>query len=289
MFDLLLLTVVVVWGVNFAVLRAAYRSFHPIAFNAVRFFISAVTLSALMRWRGVSFHLERGDRRRMLWLGLVAHTVYQFLFVLGLARTRAANAALIMALTPVFAYLIGVSGKRERFSPGVLGGIILSLAGVSAIVVFGASGFELAGSWRGDLMLIAAAFCWGWYTAQSTRLLPKYGALRVTVLTIIIGTSVLIPLSVPWLVQQDWSGIEASAWLGLAYSSLLSVVYAYWIWAYALSEIGVAHTAIFNNVTPIVALFAGWSMLGERPLPAQAAGILLVVTGVFMVRSRAQV
>ena len=285
-FDLLLLTAILVWGINFAVLKLAYRSFHPIAFNAVRFFISAVTLSLLMRSRGMSFRIDRHDWNPMLRLGFLAHTVYQFLFVLGVAKTRAANAALIMALTPVFAYLIGVWMKRERFSPGVLSGIILSLVGVSTIVVFGSSGVELAGTWRGDLMLIAAAFCWGWYSAESARLLAKYGALRLTVVTIVIGTALMIPLSIPWLLEQNWSAVPFSGWLSLAYSALLSIVYGYCIWAYALSRIGVAHTAVFNNITPIVALLAGWYMLGERPFAAQLAGVFLVITGVFMVRSR---
>jgi len=39
-------------------------------------------------------------------------------------------------------------------------------------------------------------------------------------------------------------------------------------------------------VTPIVALAAGWIVLGERPVGAQLIGVVLVLTGVFMVRSR---
>src|SRR5438093_5909905 len=62
------------------------------------------------------------------------------------------------------------------------------------------------------------------------------------------------------------------AWLGLGYSALLSIVYCYFIWAHALNRIGVAHTAVFSNVTPIVALAAGWALLGERPLAAQLIG-----------------
>jgi len=48
----------------------------------------------------------------------------------------------------------------------------------------------------------------------------------------------------------------------------------------------VARTSVFNNITPIVALFAGWLVLAEKPLPAQLAGVALVLIGVFIVRSR---
>jgi len=59
----------------------------------------------------------------------------------------------------------------------------------------------------------------------------------------------IIPLSIPWLINQDWSGIASGAWVGLGYSALLSIVYSYFVGAYALSRIGVAHTSVFNNVT----------------------------------------
>jgi len=35
-----------------------------------------------------------------------------------------------------------------------------------------------------------------------------------------------------------------------------------------------------------VALFASWILIGETPLLAQFAGVVLVLVGVFMVRSR---
>jgi drug/metabolite transporter (DMT)-like permease len=57
------------------------------------------------------------------------------------------------------------------------------------------------------------------------------------------------------------------------------------VWAYAIDKIGIAHTSVFNNVTPIVALFAGWLVLAETPVIAQLGGVGLVLIGVFMVRS----
>jgi drug/metabolite transporter (DMT)-like permease len=191
-----------------------------------------------------------------------------------------------MALTPVFAYLVGVVANRERFSAAVLSGIIVSIAGVVSIVCFSAEQITFNSTWRGDLMMIVSAFFWGWYSAESTRLLPKYGAIRLTVTAMIAGTAILIPISLPWLFDQHWSGIPKSAWIGLGFSALLSLAYAYFVWAFALSRIGVAHTAVYANVTPIVALVAGWILLGEEASATQLAGMALVLTGVFIVRSR---
>jgi len=284
--DALLLSTVLIWGFNYAIVKMTFRYFHPIAFNAVRFTVSSAAMFLVLKMRGEGLRIASHDIRRILWLGFIANAFYQFLFVLGLARTGAGNGALIMALSPVFAFLIGVAMGRERFSRGVLIGIIMSLAGVAAIVAFGSEGISFAGSWRGDLLMMAASICWGWQSAESTRLLGKYGPIRLTVATMIAGTAMMVPMSLPWIIAQPWPSIAPIAWLGLGYSALLSIAYGYFVWAHALNTIGVARTSVFNNLTPIVALLAGWLLLGENPLASQIAGVVLVLVGVFIVRSR---
>src|SRR6266498_3672507 len=107
--DFLLITAVLIWGFNFALMKVMYRYFHPITFNAVRFVISSITMMLVLKFRGENLHIDRRDIPRTLWLGFLANTCYPVLFVLGLDRTTAGNAALLMALTPVFAFLIGVA------------------------------------------------------------------------------------------------------------------------------------------------------------------------------------
>lgn len=284
--DFLLMTTVLVWGLNFPLMKLMYRHFHPIVFNAIRFPIASITMLLLLKVRGDKLYVDNRDRRSVFSLGLIANTLYPFLFVLGLDRTTSGNAALLMALTPVFAFLIGVAMKRERFSSGILTGIVLSMSGAAAIVIFGNSELSLTSAWIGDLLMISSAVCWGWQSAWSTRLLPKYGPIRLTVFMMVAGTAIMVPLSIPWLLQQNWSQIPYTAWLGLAYSAWLSITYGYFMWAYALNAIGVAHTSVFNNLTPVVALLAGWLLLAEQPSIWQLTGVVLVLVGVFMVRSR---
>ncbi len=284
--EILLISAVIIWGLNFAVMKLMYRYFHPITFNAIRYVISSITMMTVLKARGENLRIEREDVGGILGLGFLANTLYPFIFVLGLDKTKAGNAALLMALSPVFAFLIGVAMKRERFVPGVLTGIILSLAGAAAIVGFGSSKVSFTGAGAGDLLMIAAAVCWGWQSAASTRFLPKYGAVRLTVSLMVAGTAFMLPLSIPWLAAQNFRPIPPRAWFGLGYSALLSITYSYFVWAYALSRIGVSHTSIFNNVTPIVAVLAGWLLLGEQPSLSQFGGVVLVLAGVFIVRSR---
>ena len=283
--DLLLLSVVAVWGLNFAVMKQIYRTLHPLAFNALRFVLTSAAMLAVVKLRGGPLAVERRDLPEIFGLALVSHTVYQFLFALGLDWTRAGNSAILMSLSPLFAYVVGLSRGRERFRRRVLGGILLSAAGVAAVTLSGRARVGFGSTWPGDLMTLGAALCWGYYTGSAGRLVEKYGAVRLTVVVMLAGTAVLVPASLPWVARQDWRHIGAATWLGIAYASFLSIVYGYFAWTYALGRVGVSRTAVFSNVTPIVALAASWAVLGEQPIAAQLAGVILILTGVFLVRA----
>jgi drug/metabolite transporter (DMT)-like permease len=135
-------------------------------------------------------------------------------------------------------------------------------------------------------MILAAAFCWGWYSGSTVRLVAKYGALRLTFWLMLTGTLFLVPPLVPFMARQEWFSIPAAGWFGFAYSTLFAIVYCYLGWSYAIKHVGAARTAIYANVTPVTALVSAWLMLGERLVAAQLLGAALILTGVFIVRAQ---
>ncbi len=282
--EVLMLSVPLIWGMNFSIMKGLYAWFDPLAFTALRFTVGVITLTLFMRFRDHSLAVDRSDLPALIGLGFLSNTIYQFLFVIGLANTKAGNGGLLMASTPVFAYLMGLVLKRERFSRQVLGGILLSTAGVAAIVLFGDKEVSLGANWRGDGMILAAAVCWGWYTGSASRLILKYGALRVTYWLMLSGTLLLIPPVLPSIFRQDWGAVPIVGWLSFAYSAFLSIVYCYVVWSYAIQRVGVARTAVYSNITPLIALLGGWMLLGEKPVPGQILGIAFILAGVFLVR-----
>ena len=284
--DLAMVSVVIIWGLNFSVMKGLYEYFHPLAFTFLRFLVAVVALTVVMRALGVSLAVDRQDLPTLAALGILSNTIYQILFVNGLATTTAGNAGLLMASTPVFAYLTGVFLKREQFRRSVLGGIVLSMMGVAAIMIFGNREIALGTNWKGDVLVLAAAILWGLYSGGAVRLIMKYGALRVTLWLMITGTLGLVPLLFPWAVHQDWTAVPLRGWIAFAYSTFLSIVYSYVVWSHGIQRIGVSRTVIYSNVTPIVALFGAWLLLGERAAMGQFAGVALILTGVFVVRSQ---
>lgn len=277
---------VFVWGVNFAVVKRALEAFDPLAFNALRYPIASAFVFLVLRAQGPLGLPERRDVPRILVLGVLGNVVYQMAFILGLDRTLAGHASLILALTPVFtAFLSAVTG-HERPGPRTWAGAALAAAGV-ALVTGSALGLG-DGDTRalvGDLILLGAAFAWALYTVGARPIVQKYGSVQTTAWTLWVGTLGLVLMGVPGLAGQDWAVVGAWEWGGLLFSAILSIGLAYLIWYRGVERIGNTRTAIFSNLTPLVALAVGALWLGERPGALALVGVVVTLSGVLLVRA----
>ena len=70
----------------------------------------------------------------------------------------------------------------------------------------------------------------------------------------------------------------------MAASSLLALALAYMIWYTAVQKIGSARTAVYSNLTPIVAMVVAAVWLGERITGQQLLGAALILSGIAVTR-----
>jgi drug/metabolite transporter (DMT)-like permease len=283
--DLAIFALVLIWGANFSVVKASLEEFSPLAFNALRFILASVILLLVLRPTLATVSLQPGDLRKFVGLGLLGNVVYQMLFIFGVHWTLAGNAALMLATVPIFVSLFSTILGHEKIGWTGWLGVTLSVAGIG-LVVWGGHGSVEFGSEtvRGDLTMLAAAVAWSAYTVGAAPLVRRYGPLRATAGTMWIGTVVLVLLSVPALVAQDWSHISAGAWGGLMFSGGLSIALAYIIWYYGVRHLGSSRTAVYSNTVPLVALAVAWVTLGETPTWTQLAGAAAILGGVLLAK-----
>ena len=283
--DLMLLGLVLVWGVNFSVVKRALEEMSPLSFNALRFALATTLILILLRGTGENLSFPRRDWGRLLLLGAVGHTAYQLLFINGIARTTASNSSLILATTPIFVALLSAVLRIERVRGLAWLGILLCFGGIALIVQGSGKGVGLASrTLGGDLMTLAATICWATYTVLSKPLLERYSPLKLTTLTMMMGTVVLLLLSLPELAQQDWGLVSWQGWLGLAYSFSLAIALGYIVWYTGVRRIGAARTAVYSNLIPIVGVATAWLTLGERLVPLQIVGAAVVLVGIYLTR-----
>jgi drug/metabolite transporter (DMT)-like permease len=278
-----MLLVCLIWGANFSVTKLALAEIPPLAFTALRFGASSVLMWAVLRLAEGPAELPRRTWLRLALLGVVGNTLYQLGFILGLDRTTASNSALLLAAMPTVVTVMAGALGLEHITARMRWGTAIATAGVVLVVVSRGVGFS-RGTLAGDLLTVAAVLCWAAYTLGLRTLPASITPLRVTTLTMLTGTPGLVLAGLPELARLDWGAVGPAGWAGLAYSSLFSLVLAYLLWNTSVRNVGASRTSIFMCVTPLVAVTAAWLLLGERPVPMQGIGAVLIVAGVLLSR-----
>jgi len=295
--DVLLVLMVLAWGANYSLMKWAFTDVPPLAFNAMRMALaSAVFLAAIrqVRRRAAArppaarsvFHtanpLTARDRWDLVWLGLVGHYGYQMCFALGVARTHASNAALILGATPVAVAVLSTSLGHDRVRPLHWLGAAVSAAGVYLVVGRGAAfgGTTLVG----DLLMVAALGCWATYTLGSARVMARHSPLYVTGITMAIGTAVYALGAIPDLLSTPWAAVRPVTWMLLVVSALLALNFGYVVWNAAVQRLGAPHAAIYSNLVPLAALIVAATWLGEPLTPTKWAAAGFVIGGVVLTR-----
>lgn len=281
-----LLALVLFWGVNFSLVKLALRDLTPLAFTSLRFLLASGVLWVFLKAGGDRVRINRLHWPVVIGLGLVGTTVYQVLFIYGIAWTLAGNASLILATTPVFTTLLSLIFRQERSNPTAVFGVGLSVLGIALVVLGGPAGVSFgAGTLRGDLAVLVAAAAWSVYTVGSVPLVHRYGVVPVTAATMWVGTAGLLIVSLPALVGQDWTAVHTISWLAVLYSGAFAIATAYFLWYFCVRQIGSTRTAVYTNFTPVVALLVAWPALGEVPTALQAAGAAGIIVGSILVRA----
>ena len=282
---LMLIAMSFVWGINFPIIKGALTELSPPSFNAIRFTTASLLLLVLLYFREKNFSIRRDNIGRFILLALVGNTVYQLFFIHGIARTTASNSSLILATTPIFTALLSSILKVEKITKPIVQSIIISFAGI--ILVIAGSGKPLMltdQTLLGDLLTIANPICWATYTVLSKPLLKIYTPLKLTSLTMTMGTIPLVLLSIPSLNAENWSIVPTQAWLGLAFSAFFAIGIGYLMWYTGVSVIGNARTALYQNLVPVFAVASAWVLLSEKMSPIQIMGASLVFISLYLVQ-----
>jgi drug/metabolite transporter (DMT)-like permease len=282
--DLLLLITSTIWGVNYTVVKYGTGVMDPLAYNGARVALAAVVFGWIA-WRRAGPSVSRRDMWILLGLGVLGNGVYQLLFVVGVAHTRAGSAAIVLASAPVFIALLGRFLGIERVGLRGYGGVLLSILGIALVIMGGAARPTGDSTLYGNLIVLAGAFCWALFTVLLEPFTHRVSLVDISALTLIGGAIPLVAFSAPAMLATPWANVRPLTWAAIAYSGIGSLVIAYLFWYRGVRLIGPTRTAIYSNLQPVIALLVSWALLSEVPTAWQGVGAATIIAGVILTRS----
>lgn len=277
-----LILTVIFFGTNFVATKFVVDTIPPLLFAAGRFTLAGILLWGVLRLLEPESRLRRKDLLPMLGLGVVGVTFTQSVFTIGVSLTTASNTALVYTTSPVWGMLLGMLLGLERPRLRGVAGLAIALLGVALIV---RAGLDVSGaSLAGDLLILAAAVCWGSYTMLSLRMLRGYSPLAVAAYPMMMGGLAIFPLALFQLPALDLSAVGGDVWAAATYSLLFSSAFGFVAWQRGVSRIGANRVLVYQNLVTLTGVTSGILLLGESFGTETALGAAILILGVYLAR-----
>lgn len=276
---LLAILVAVLWGLNFLAIHLSLEQFPPFFLVALRFALLAVPTVLLIPRPDVPL-------RWLLGYGLGFGTL-QFLFLYWAMATGMPTglASLVLQSSAPMTVLLGATLLRERLDRGQVIGILLAVAGLTAI------GWQQLGTAALGPFLLTLLGALGWALGNLSNKLarpskPMHLTLWMSVVPVLPMLAVSLWVEGPAAIGASFVGLETQTGLlalaGLGYTMLFGTVVGSGIWTWLLTRHPSSRIAPFSMLVPVVGLLTAWAVLGETLTAGELAGAGVVVLGVLL-------
>lgn len=276
-----LATVYLVWGSTYLAIRFAVETLPPFLMAGTRFVVAGTILYGWRRAAG----FPRPTRAQWRAAGVVG----ALMLMVGNGGVtwaeqwvESGTTALMVASVPLWMVLMDwlrPGGRPPR--PAVWAGILVGLAGV--LLLFGSPEIDPRYT-AGWVALLLASIAWAAGSLYSrTAVLPA--PLLATGMQMLAGGALLL---LAGALTGEVRAIDPAAFslrsvLALGYlivfGSLLG--YSAYVWLLRVTPPALASTYAFVN--PVVAVFLGWLLAGERVTPRIVLASLVIVGGVALI------
>jgi len=275
------LLVVVVWGLNFVVIKVGLHNMPPLMLAGLRFLLVAFPALFFVARPKIPFRL-------LLGYGLtISFGQFAFLFCAINFGMPAGLASLVLQAQAFFTIILGALVFGERLQGKQLVGIALAVVGVLVLAEASLNGQHVA--LLGFLLTLAAAFCWASGNIFNKKIMQL--ETRPAVMSLVVW-SALIPI-VPFMVASylldgptvmlhSLVTLDLTTILSLIYLAFVATIVGYGIWGALLGRYETWRVAPLSLLVPVVGIASAALLLDEKLGALQLVGALLVMAGLYI-------
>jgi O-acetylserine/cysteine efflux transporter len=278
---LLALLVVVVWGLNFVVIKVGLHNMPPLMLAGLRFMLVAIPALFFVARPKIPLSL-------LLGYGLtISFGQFAFLFCAIKFGMPAGLASLVLQAQAFFTILLGVFVFGERLQGKQLAGIALAVFGVLVLIEASLNGQHVA--MTGFFLTLAAAFSWACGNIFNKKIMQL--ETRPAVMSLVVW-SALIPvlpfmlasylLDGPAVMIESLVNIDLTTILALVYLAFVATIVGYGIWGSLLGRYETWRVAPLSLLVPVVGIASAALLLGETLSALQLVGAVLIMGGLYI-------
>jgi drug/metabolite transporter (DMT)-like permease len=279
----LLALLTLLWGMNWAAMKAALMHAHPLVFNVDRTWLAVIALFAVLVARGGP--LRPRNLRGIVVTGFFQTTVNFGATTLAVAGGGAGRTSVLVFTMPFWTLLIARFVLHERVRGLQRIAIACAFAGLLLVVA--------PWSWQGDLGSKVWAVLSGFGWAAGTVAMKHYqrdhdfDMLNFIAWQMLVG---VLPLTLlPFAFDAPATQWSVSQVLLLIYVSVIATAGGFLAWMSILRVLPAGTASLNMFAIPVIALLSSMAIFGERLDANEWAGIALIGAGLALVTAAALV
>ncbi len=266
-----------VWGCNWPVLKMGVSQIAPLTFRMLTLPLAALGMLAVAHRSGHPIRVPAGWWPKVLALALLSITGWNGLLLFGVREMASGRSAILAYTMPIWATLMALVLLRERMSARKVAGFLIGMSGM--LLLLGDDMRSLSHAPLGACLIIGAALCWALGTVLLRKWQPPMAQSALTGWMMLAGT-VPIALLAPFFDDAGWTQFahySLRTWIAIAYNIFLAGTVAHLAWYTMARTLPVAVSSMASLPVPVVGVFAGMLLLGERPGAAEWIALALVI------------
>lgn len=221
-------------------------------------------------------------------LGLLALSSFGVVFgfplfsTLAMAVLEASHGAIVNGLLP-FATAVAAAigfGERQPRRFWIWAGI-----GSLLVLAFATRGASLTPS-AGDAAMLAAVLTCAVGYAAGGKLSQRLGGVATIAWSLVLALPLSLPAALLLTPDLEWASVPGSAWLGLAYVTLIAQFFAFFAWYNGLAWGGIARVGQLQLLQIFMTLAACDWLFGETVAPSAWLFAAAVVATIVLGRRR---
>jgi drug/metabolite transporter (DMT)-like permease len=277
-----LVAIMMIWGLNVIALKILVNHFSPVTLTSFRIFTAGLVVILILFFIG---QLRKLTRKEVMYIGTAAlfSVVAHHLFLaVGLTKTTASNAGLILGLVPLVTSVLAIVFLGNRFTVFRFIGILLGFTGVVFVVLNGKSGIHHVSI--GDFYIFLSVLSQAISFIMIKKATETLDARVMTGWMLLFGSVLLFIISL-WMEPDGLSSMTnwtPSLWVIFLASAVLATALGHMFYNKAIQQIGAAESAIFINLNPLFSLLGAYLFLGESISHSQIMGFIFIVIGVIL-------
>lgn len=278
---LLALLVVIVWGINFVVIKVGLHQMPPLVLAGLRFVLVAFPALLFIRPPKVPFRL-------LLGYGLtISFGQFAFLFSAIKFGMPAGLASLVLQAQAFFTIVLGafIFNERLQLKQGV--GIALAILGLLVLIEGSMAGASV--TLTGFMLTLAGALCWAAgniFNKKIMQLSPQPNVMSLVVWSALIPILPFFAASAlldgPAVIVASLRNIDTTTVLSLGYLAFVSTILGYGIWGTLLGRYETWRVAPLSLLVPVFGIASAMLALNESLSVMQAGGALLIMAGLYI-------